>query len=388
MKASHLFIIPLFILVEFPVWGQVVLVDKAFEYIKNKNIEKARESIDIASQHESTITDPRTWYLKSFIYKELYKANTSASDDFREIALESARKSLQLDKKNTFNADNEAIVNFLRSSYYNDATDHFNNKEFNEALSKFEKCIKYTFSNKIDEIYKQATFYAGYSSSQLKNLQKTKMYFEKALSLQYNDPSLYEELALLYMKEGNDTLSLSILESGRKLFPDNLQLSITGINLYLDANKLNQAEKLVNEYLQLDSSNIEVLLVAGTLYGKISQIDSTNSKNYFLKRKAVYERILRISPDNFTANYNMGITLYNRGVDLINPQVYDLDILAFHKLLENVTLLFKEALPYVEKAAKLSPENKNALVALQGIYYNINEKDKYEQIKVKVESMK
>lgn len=388
LKTKHLLIISLFVLLKLPVFGQVILVDKAFEYIKNKNIEKARESIDIASQHQTTINEPRTWYLKSFVYKELYKTNPSLLEDFREIALESARKSIQLDKKNTFSVDNEAIINYLRITYYNDATEHFNNKEYNEAFSKFEKCIKYTFSNNIDEIYKNATYFAGYSAFQVKNLQKAKLYYEKVLVLQYNDPAVYDELALLYMEEGNDSLALYTLESGRKLFPENPQLRIAEINLYLASNKFYQAEKLVDEYLKIDSTDIEVMLVAGTLYGKLSQTDSTKNVSYFLKRKSIYEKVLRISPNNFTANYNMGITLYNRGVDLINPQVYDLDILTFHKLLDDVTLLFKEALPYVEKATMLSPDNKNALVALQGIYYNINEKDKYQQIKVKVAAMK
>lgn len=388
MITRYLFLLFLFVFLTFPGFGQVILVDKAFDYLKKQDIEKARESIDIAAQHETTFNDPRTWYLKSFIYKEVYKANPSWGENARETALESARKSLQLDKKNTFRADNEAIINYLRISYFNEATEHFNNKAYNESLSKFEKCIKYTFNNNIDDLYKNATYYAGYSASQLKNLQKAKLYYEKAISLQYNDPLIYEELALLHAEEKNDSLAFTILESGRKLFPENTQLRTTEINLYLAGNKFNQAEKLVNDYLQLDTTNIDVLLVAGTVYGKVAQTDTTNKEGYFIKRKAVYEKILHVSPDNFTANYNMGITLYNRGVDLLDPQVYDLDIMTFHKLLEEVSSLFKEALPYVEKAAKLSPDNKNALIALQGIYYNINEKDKYEQIKQKVSALK
>jgi tetratricopeptide (TPR) repeat protein len=99
--------------------------------------------------------------------------------------------------------------------------------------------------------------------------------------------------------------------------------------------------------------------------------------------------VLAQDPDNPVANYNMAITLYNKAVDLIEPtQNYDLDIMAFHAKLETITRLFQEALPYAEKASRLAPTNRNALKALQGIYYFLNEKEKSSHVGRMIEQLK
>ena len=99
-------------------------------------------------------------------------------------------------------------------------------------------------------------------------------------------------------------------------------------------------------------------------------------------------RFSRVQPDSFAANYNLGITLYNRAVDLVKEQDYDLDIVRLYEILEKVSGLFREAKPYVEKAYRLAPGNLNAMRALEGIYYNLNEKEKSRQIRATINEMK
>jgi tetratricopeptide (TPR) repeat protein len=176
-------------------------------------------------------------------------------------------------------------------------------------------------------------------------------------------------------------------------------LRIAEINALLALNELVKAESLVEKLLVTEPKNVDALLVAGTLYGKISQADSTQSEaksnaqilarqeSTFNRRKTIYQRVLTLQPDNFTANYNLGIILYNRSIDLVKSQNFDVDAIKLHSILEKTTAFFKEALPYMNKANQLAPNDKNTMMALEGIYYNLNEKEKSAQMRVKIDSL-
>lgn len=372
--------------------SQVLMVDKAYDYLLKNNPQKALEAIDVASAHEITSKDPRTWYLKGFIYKELYKKNSgdtlATPEDLRKRALEALNKSIGLDTKGTHTKDNRALIDFLCTSYYNEAIDHFNAKAYSKALAGFKEVVAIKANQAPDNEYADALYYAGYAANQLGDKTGAQSYYEKGLTLPRQSAALYYDLATLYQEKTQHDQAAKLIEAGRKKFPDDTDLRTAEINLALATSQFAKAESLVDSYMLFDPKNIEVMLVAGTVYGKLIQAaDSTGKVAYFNKRKAIYRKVLAADPENFMANYNMGITLYNRAVDLINSQSYDLDIMQLNEVLEICTALFKEALPYVNKANRLAPNNKNTLTALEGIYYNLNEKEKSREIRSKINSM-
>jgi len=386
----------LLIMVSTQALGQVAMVDKAYEYLKKKDAVKARELIDLASEHELTAKDPKTWYLKGFIYAELYKNDPVQQTPLREQALQFLNRSLELDSHGTYVKDCRSVMDFLCTTYYNEAVDAFNQKNYPTALAAFKQFLAAKTDPTPGSDYAEALYYAGHTSLLLKDPGNAKIYFGRALNLHYQHPALYEELAGIYQTEGKDKMALQLLESGRVLFPDDKGLCISHVNQLLTGNELAKAESLVDKLLATEPKNVEILLVAGTLYGKVAQLDSAGVAagkasarydNYFGKRKTIYQRVLALQPDNFTANYNLGIMHYNRAVDLVNSQSFDVDALQLNKILEKSTSLFKEALPFMHKANQIAPTDKNTLIALEGIYYNLNEREKSAQMREKIDSM-
>jgi tetratricopeptide (TPR) repeat protein len=388
-RSHHFFVAFFLFLFSFgPLVGQVALVDKAFELTKKKDYVKARETIDQASKDEAANKDARTWYLKGYIYSELYKANQAEDTKLREQALEYLLKSQRLDTKGTYRKDIQSTSRYLHITYYNEAIQQYNLQNYEQALSGLKKFLQLRASEVPDETYAEALYYAGYTSVLTGKNLEAQGYYERALQLRYKDPLLYNDLGSLYEELGKDSLGLEMISRGRREYPADTTLRLTQINMLLSRGKLVKAEQMVDEFLQMYPNHIEVMLVAGSLYEKISQSDTLNREKYFEKRKATYRKVLALDPSSFPANYNMGITLYNRGVDIIKSQQYDLDIVVLYELLEKVSILFKEAKPYVEKASKLSPNNVNALRALEGIYYNLNEKDKSKQMRALINGLK
>ncbi len=368
--------------------GQVILVDKAADYLKRNELNGAREAIDVAAKDQGTGSDPRTWHIRGFVYKELYK-NSPQTVEYRETALTSLRKCSELDAKHAYTVRNQAVLEYLYGTYYNEAVEQLNRKEFAKALVGFRKFIDYRAGTKPDEYYAEALYHARYAASALDDRAAARTYYEKALAANFRNAYLYDDLAQLYAGTGQKDLALNTVEAGRQQFPDDAGLRTTEINLLLASRQFGKAEGRIEEYLRLDPANPEALLVAGSVYEAIAQSDSTKKEAYFGKRREAYRRVLARDPEHPVANYNMAITLYNKAVDLIEPEKnYDLDIVAFHDKLEAITQLFQEALPYAEKASKLTPTNRNALRALQGIYYFLNEKEKSSHVGRMIEQLK
>jgi len=75
--------------------------------------------------------------------------------------------------------------------------------------------------------------------------------------------------------------------------------------------------------------------------------------------KAGYEKALQIEPNNFDANYNMGVYYFNEGVQ-VKSKVDAMDMASYNKegkaVEEETVAKFKQALPYFEKAWAVKQE--------------------------------
>lgn len=368
-----------------PVFSQVLMLEKAYNYLKANELEKGLEAVEIACQHESTAEDPRAWYLKGFIYKELYRTRPDPAVNYREKALQAVTQCIQLDVNHTFTEDCRAISSFIYTSYFNEAIEYLNKEQYDKALS----VLKIFTNDSTDAYYAEALYYSGYASLMQRKNAQANQFFQESLNAGYQDPLIYDQLSHDYLNRQLFDQASDMLATGRSLFPEDIRLQISELNLYMALQKYKEGERLAEDYLIKNPGDIEVMLVTGTIYEKIFQSDTTKRDEYFLKRKNIYLSVLKKDPDNALANYNMGITLYNQAVSLINiSDAYSMDITAFDQLLARCSTLFKEALPYVKKANELAPDNVNTLKALEGIYYNLNDREKFALTRERLKALK
>ncbi len=165
-------------------------------------------------------------------------------------------------------------------------------------------------------------------------------------------------------------------------------------------------EQFKQYYILIDTSqnaikqyDVKFLLALGSVYSKIFEGDkklkaeileaSKNKKNEFLGlAKDAYTKVLILDPNNITANYNMGILYYTQAINLINQLDYGVDIRTLNDTQDNSITLFKESLPFMEKSYKLDPNREETLYGLSGIYFSLNEIEKSNEYKKKLEDIK
>jgi hypothetical protein len=73
----------------------------------------------------------------------------------------------------------------------------------------------------------------------------------------------------------------------------------------------------------------------------------------------------------FDAYYNIGALYYNRAVKYIEEanKVPAKEVQKYDDLMAKAAVEFKNALPYMEKADQVKPNDKNALESLKNIYF-------------------
>jgi hypothetical protein len=144
----------------------------------------------------------------------------------------------------------------------------------------------------------------------------------------------------------------------------------------------------------LQKRNIEFLMALASVYTELVKTNKTKPE-YLAFAKSTYLKVLQLEPNNIGANYNMGVLYYNQAVTLITQQDFDLDLVALSQIQDNSILLFKQALPFMEKANNLinetssaeDPRRKETLRGLSGIYFSLNEPEMSNKFKQKLEEI-
>jgi len=113
-----------------------------------------------------------------------------------------------------------------------------------------------------------------------------------------------------------------------------------------------------------------------TSHRKIYERDKTANRKYLNKALANYQYVLELDPDNYGANYNTAINLYNEGAHGIEQIDAEAQIPTIVEIQSESIDLFREALPYMLKAYELDSTRKETLIALRGIYLSLNNNEK------------
>ncbi len=270
----------------------------------------------------------------------------------------------------------------------------------------------------------QSKVNAAYTFLQNSQLDSAKVYIDAAVlhPETSNDGQAWYLRGFVYksiynQKEKSDRQSISRIEAlnsfKKSLSVDtsseNVQENIKNIKylattLYNDAGAsldavdykiaIDNFSKFLQYYALIDNSpdnikqkNIDFNLAIASVYTKIFEGDRKGKLEYLNLAKSSYNKVLELDPNNIGANYNMGILYYNQAVNLINQSDYDLDIVALSDIQDNSIKLFKESLPFMEKAYSLDPRRKETLLGLSGIYFSLNEFDKSNMFKLKLEEI-
>lgn len=354
----------------------------------DKAVEAIEESIDASNpKTESSVTWPRTYEVRGEIYQAVFQSKDEnykkLSADPLTVAFDSYMKALQLDDKGRNAKSMKIKFTLLIGDLTNQAVAAFNEENYEKAMKSFEQimAIEQTPAYKADEPNAVDTviiFNAGLAAYNSKNYDKAIQYYKEAAKYKYNGAKTYSLIANSYFQKKDTVGAINVLQDGLKEYSENGILLVEIINVYLNANKVDEAMKYLNVAISQDPKNASYYFAQGTLFDKLQKTEEA---------AASYLKAIEFKEDYFDAYYNIGALYYNKGVkqvDVANavpsnqPDKYEIEK-------DKADVEFKKAIPYMEKAHEINPTDKFTLESLKTLYYRLKMLDKHAEI---IEKMK
>jgi tetratricopeptide (TPR) repeat protein len=354
----------------------------------DKAVEAIEETINASNpKSEGSISWPRTWEVRGEIYQAVFQTKDEnfkkLNNDPLTVAYDSYFKALELDIKNSFSKSVKIKFTLLIGDLTNQAVAAFNEENFEKALKSFEQIMaieqnpvyKADDPNAVDTVI---MFNAGLAAYNAKNYDKAIEYYTKTTQYKYNGAKTFALISNTYMQKQDTVGALGALKQGLKEYPENGPLLVDVINIFLNANKVNDAMEYLNIAIEHDPKNSSYYFARGTLYDKLQKVDQATES---------YLKAIEFRDDYFDAYYNLGALYYNKGVkqvDIANA-IPSNQPLKYEEEKNKADLEFKKAIPYMEKAHELNPADKFTMESLKTLYYRLKMLDKHAEI---VEKMK
>ncbi len=198
--------------------------------------------------------------------------------------------------------------------------------------------------------------------------------------------------------EAGDADALSYIEKGMEVAPDDTSLLFSKINYYLGKGQLDQLVGSLKDAIKAEPDNITVYTTTGSVYDQLAakareEGNQAKVTEYFNEALNYYNQALAKDPNNFDVNYSIGQLYYNKAaamVGTINDLSGDISpagMKAYDAKKAEMDGLFKQALPFFQKAESSDDNDINTVIALKEIYARLNDLQMSNKYKAKYDAM-
>lgn len=405
-------------------FGQKALVDQAWSLAKRTekpDFKQARASIQQALAGESA-EDAKAWYVAGNIEQRFFEKEYSqlqyglgANEDAMYKALYDGYKyylkAVELDTlpnekgkvkpKYLKNIQKDLLNN--TDGYNNGAVHQFNNKKdykgaydyWNIILEIRDLPFMAPMAKKMpsDSIYAQIEYNASLAAYYSDDRALSVKAHERAKGNGYEQNSVYQRLVQEY-SIARDTVNLiATLNEGNQLFGDTDVerkhadgstyykkedfYGISLMNLYISSQQYDKAFEVLNEILPKSPENYDLWNVKGNLHENQGETEEAIK---------CFQKALELNPKFADALGSMGRIYFNQAVEKDNELSTSITNTAeYNKAKEQEVLpLYRQALPYFEQAHQLNADERDYMVALRSIYYNLNDAANLKLIEIEM----
>ncbi|MCL3781192.1 tetratricopeptide repeat protein [Prolixibacteraceae bacterium JC049] len=375
------------------VFAQKGKVASAQSYSESGKLEKALTTINLTIDESNpksskSIGWPRTWEVRGNVYRAIYSskdAKFKALDpDPLTKALDSYKKALELDVKNRFSKSVKIQLTLLNNDLMDQAIKAYEAKDFDKATVSFEKVLELEnlpiMQKDNPSVDTAIIFNAGLSAYNAKNWEKAIKHYTEAAKYGYNGPRTYSLIVETYTQMGDTAMQEKTLQEGFLKYPEDNNLLFGMINFYLlTSQDPSKAMEYVDMAIEKDPNNASIHFAKGTLLDKLE-----------MPAEAIkaYVKAVEIKPDYFDAYYNLGAVYYNIGVKIYEETstIPASEVEKFDAVVNRSNAEFKKAIPYLEKALEVDPNNKETMETLKTLFYRLKMMDKYNEMQNKIKN--
>lgn len=389
-------------------FAQKKVVNEAQSIAKGSNADfgEARTLIKGALENPETKDDAKTWYVAGFIEDQQFnteRAKQILGQQPNEPVMYEAlygilpyfQKAYELDQlpnekgkvKPKYTKDIKSILSANHVYLFNGGAYYFDKQEYKKAYDFFNQYVEIselpmfagTQTAEKDSTFMTVQFYAAAAASLAKDSRLAIATLERAKNTPYRQYDVYQYLCYEYgeARTAQDSVMLEkTFEEGMQVFPDSAFFLNNLINTYIYSNRNEKALEMLNVAIQKNPNDANLYNVMGRVY-------ETGLKDYANAEKN-FQIALEKDPNLTDALSNIGRIYYNQGVNKLSEANMINDSKKYQEELGMAKDLFKKALPYYKKAHEAEPEKMDNMIALRGIYYNLNMGPELEAIEAEM----
>lgn len=344
------------------------------------DFEGAKAAIEAALQDESTKNACETWYTKGLVYFKMFEF-----EDNKRFEVPAGTPDV--------NVQSEASYNALKAWMISDSLDVVESTtdpkrkgklKFRKDVAEKLASMKNYISNYGTILYQKDDFAGAIKSykdfTALPNLDIFKgtdlmpaadsAFIDAKANIEVSYRKLYSKQVAMNDIAG----SLKTLEYGVANYPNNSFFLVNKIDYDIKNNNAEGALSNIEKAIQLNPTNFMFYYVRGYIY--------STKKDKVMEAKADFEKAVSLKPDFADAQIGLGSLYYEiaqksyerASFDIKDPKAADVEM-------KKAEELYKQALPYFEKARELKSTEPAMLQKMQGIYRKLKMSDKEKEIK-------
>lgn len=222
-----------------------------------------------------------------------------------------------------------------------------------------------------DSIYDQYKYYTAIFAIQAEMHPEAIAVLEEMKDGNYEAITVNQFLYQEYVNVQDTANYVHVLQDAVVRFPQEPWFLQNLINHYIFSGQEQEAINYLDQAIAREPNVAQYHLIKGNL--------NENQKNYEAAL-ADFDRALAIDPTMADAEAGKGRVYYNQAVKMNEDAALIADAKEYKKALEEMNAMFRQSMPFFEKAHELAPDNRDYMITLRGLYYRFDMTDKYNAI--------
>ncbi len=270
---------------------------------------------------------------------------------------------------------------------YNAAILAQNGQHYDETLKAYDELLDLGYTGIVNQY-----FATDIASGEEQSFPTRKLRDVSVKSKKFNNPrdsktpsrvaEISKNIALIYVQQGQNDKAIEAINKAKSLNPNDYNLILSEANVRYKIGDKAEYKKLIEKAITLQPNNTDLIYNLGVVSGE--------NKEYASAEK-YYKKVLEIDPKHTNALIASAVLLINKQ-EVVVEQMNALgtskaDQIKFDDLNKQREQLFLTAIPYLEKALSIEPNNLDASKTLMGLYSAIDATEKFKVMKAKVEAL-
>jgi tetratricopeptide (TPR) repeat protein len=382
---KKVFLLVAVIAISFGAIAQKGKVTSAQSFIDQGMLDKAKEAIDQALANEKSMNWFNTYFVKGKLCQAIFQADNPKYNSYYTDPLAEAyaayEKAMELDTKGTTKKKilSQMVYNSLAQDLFSQGSKKFEAGDYEGALKAFSVQIKINEG----ELYAGGLdtgmyFNAGLAAQNAKKFDQAIKYYEKCGELKYLGINPYFRIYECILGKGDTVKAEAYLLDLPNKFPGDNTINFQLADLYLKSNKPNEALKYLEAAKKSDPNNYSLWFASGITYLNLNKFDEAIAE---------LTRALEINSGLAETHYAMGASYINKAYEM-NQKANDImDVKKYEEAVAELNKVYNKALPYMQKAYELNPNDKYTMQSLKELYYRMKMTKEYDEIKAKLDAL-